>query len=45
MEKNTSHEAHYRRMAEAPVSSLVVNLAIPSIITMLISSIYDIFVH
>lgn len=41
MEKNTSHEAHYRRMAEAPVSSLVVNLAIPSIITMLISSIYN----
>lgn len=41
MAKNISHEEHYRRMAEAPVTGLVVNLAIPSVVTMLISSIYN----
>ena len=41
MSKTDAHEAHYRRMSEAPVSGLVTRMAIPSIITMVISSIYN----
>ena len=41
MAKDMSHEAHYQKMAEAPVSRLVLTLAFPSIITMTISSIYN----
>lgn len=41
MSKTDAHEAHYRRMSEAPVSGLVTRMAIPSIITMVISSVYN----
>lgn len=41
MAKTISHEAHYKRMVETPVSKLVIQLAIPAIIGMTISSIYN----
>ena len=41
MAKTISHEAHYKRMAETPVSKLVIQLAIPAIIGMTISAIYN----
>lgn len=37
----TSTEAHYRKMIETPVSRLILNLGIPTIISMLITSIYN----
>lgn len=41
MAKGTAHETHYGKMTEAPVADLVPNLAIPSIIGMTISAIYN----
>lgn len=41
MTKKLSHEVHYKWMSEAPVSKLVIQLAIPSIVTMVISSVYN----
>lgn len=35
------YDAHYKKMTEAPVSQLVFRLAVPSIITMVISSVYN----
>ncbi len=40
MEQNIQNE-NYRRMTETPVSSLIPRLAIPTIISMLVSSIYN----
>jgi putative MATE family efflux protein len=41
MEKTVSQEAHYKQMTETPVSRLVIRLAIPAIIGMTISSVYN----
>lgn len=37
----TSAEAHYQKMTETPVSRLILNLGIPTTISMLITSIYN----
>ena len=37
----TDSEAHYRKMTETPVSRLILNLGIPTTISMLITSIYN----
>ena len=37
----TDSEAHYRKMTETPVSQLILNLGIPTTISMLITSIYN----
>ena len=37
----TDLEAHYRKMTETPVSRLILNLGIPTTISMLITSIYN----
>lgn len=37
----SARDAQYQRMVEAPVPALVVRLAVPSIITMIISSVYN----
>ena len=37
----TSTEAHYQKMTQTPVSRLILNLGIPTTISMLISSIYN----
>ena len=37
----TQAEAHYKRMTETPVEHLVVTLAIPSILSMLITNVYN----
>lgn len=36
-----SSDAHYRKMTQTPVSSLILRLGIPTSISMLISSIYN----
>lgn len=41
MDEEERRLEHYRRMTETPVSKLVVSLAIPTIISMLVSSIYN----
>ena len=37
----TSSEAHYRKMTQTPVSRLILNLGIPTTISMLITNIYN----
>ena len=37
----TNSEAHYKKMAETPVPKLILNLGIPTTISMLITSIYN----
>ena len=37
----TNSEAHYRKMTETPVSRLILNLGIPTTISMLITNIYN----
>lgn len=37
----TSTDAHYQKMTQTPVSSLILRLGIPTSISMLISSIYN----
>ena len=39
--KNESAEAQYRRMTETPVNRLIVSLAVPTVISMLITMIYN----
>ena len=41
MTEDEKRLAHYRKMTETPVPSLVTRLAIPTIISMLVSSIYN----
>lgn len=41
MKQNASTDAQYRRMTEAPIPGLIVSLCIPSIITSMITSIYN----
>lgn len=41
MNQNDIHQANYKRMTETPVSSLIPRLAVPTIISMLVSSIYN----
>ena len=37
----TNSEEHYRKMTETPVSRLILNLGIPTTISMLITNIYN----
>lgn len=37
----TSHEAHYRKMTETPLPKLITTMAVPTIITMLITAVYN----
>ncbi len=41
MKQNTATDAQYRRMTEAPIPGLILSLCIPSIITSMITSIYN----
>ena len=41
MKQDTTTDAQYRRMTEAPIPGLIVSLCIPSIITSMITSIYN----
>lgn len=41
MKQNTATDAQYRRMTEAPIPGLIFSLCIPSIITSMITSIYN----
>lgn len=39
--ENEKEQEQYKRMTEAPVSALIMSLALPSVVTMLISSVYN----